>query len=140
MTLRGKKRPNSIVLNQLQKEHAELVARADKLAEENSRLKSEGNNLKQELTGSKQTLNKLSDSYESLKTESAEFLQLKGRYDKTVAELRETSQNAVKMEDELTKLRLNQNIQWFITGAAVLLVGFIIGYATKRQRKRSSLL
>jgi len=34
----------------------------------------------------------------------------------------------------------NQNIKWFLSGAGILILGFIIGFSTKRQRRRSSLL
>jgi hypothetical protein len=44
------------------------------------------------------------------------------------------------MEKEIARLSLNRNIRWFLSGAGVLVLGFIIGFSTKKQRRRSSLL
>jgi hypothetical protein len=56
------------------------------------------------------------------------------------AKLTEQTQKASKYEEDLTKLLWNKNIKWFLSGAGVLILGFIIGFMTKRQRRRSSLL
>jgi hypothetical protein len=35
---------------------------------------------------------------------------------------------------------MNYAIKWFLAGSAVLIVGFLIGFSTKRQRRRPSLV
>jgi len=102
--------------------------------------KKENKGLSSELRTTKANLNKIKSSHETLKKESAEFLGLKSNYEKTSSKLTEQTQKAEKLEEELTKLLLHQNIKWFLSGAGVLLLGFVIGFSIKRQRKRSSLL
>ena len=45
-----------------------------------------------------------------------------------------------KLEDQLSNIQLYHYIKWFLAGSGVLLVGFIIGFSAKRQRRRPSLL
>ena len=53
---------------------------------------------------------------------------------------KQQTQKALELDNEVEKLHWNQNVRWFLSGAGVLLLGFIIGFSTKRQRRRSSLL
>ena len=50
------------------------------------------------------------------------------------------SQRADELEEALSKLERGGQIRWFLSGAAVLLAGFFLGFSAKRQRRRSSLL
>jgi SH3 domain protein len=74
-----------------------------------------------------------------LKTEVAEFLTLKSEYEKAASELAKQTAKAEKLEDQLTKLELSYYIKWFLAGSGVLVVGFLIGFSTKRQRRRPAL-
>ncbi len=134
------KEPDGLALNRFKKKHKGLTEQAVSLIEENKVYKKENNKLNSELKTNKEISNKIKSSYETLKKESAEFLELKSNYGKTSSKLIEQTQKAEKMEEELTSLLLQQNIKWFLSGAGVLLLGFVIGFSTKRQRRRSSLL
>ncbi len=134
------KEPDGLVLDRYKKKHNVLKKQAVSLIEENKVYKKENNKLNSELKINKEISDKIKSSYETLKKESAEFLELKSNYKKTSSELIEQTKKAEKLEEELTKLLLHQNIKWFLSGAGVLLLGFMIGYSTKRQRSRSSLL
>jgi len=85
-------------------------------------------------------LQRTNKDYEALKRDSKEFLKLQSKFKESSSKLSEQTKKAEKFEDELTKLLWNQNIKWFLSGAGVLILGFIIGFSTKRQRRRSSLL
>lgn len=85
-------------------------------------------------------LTEVTDAYETLKTESADFLTLKAKFKKTSSHLAKQTTKAEAVEQELSTLAMNHNIRWFITGAVVLLIGVIIGYSSKRQKRRTSLL
>ena len=132
--------PDKLVLERLEKKHKALTNQAVSLIEESKAYKKEDNKLNSELKTNKEMLNKIRSSYETLKKESAEFLELKSNYEKTSSKLVEQTIKAEKLEEELTKLLLHQNIKWFLSGAGVLLLGFLIGFSAKRQRRRSSLL
>jgi SH3 domain protein len=132
--------PSSIELEMLKNKHQALLARDAMLLEENKVLKGENNTFSNELADTKKRLQALNTSYETLKTASTEFLDLQSKYKKMSAEVAEQTQKANKYEEDLTKLLWNKNIKWFLSGAGVLILGFIIGFMTKRQRRRSSLL
>jgi SH3 domain protein len=134
------KMPSSIELEVLKNKHQALLARDALLLEENKTLKAENDAFSDDLAATKKKLQALNTSYESLKTASAEFLDLQSKYKKMSAKLAEQTQKADKYEEDLTKLLWNKNIKWFLSGAGVLILGFIIGFSAKRQRRRSSLL
>ena len=134
------KEPDGLVLDRLKKKHNVLKNQAVSMIEENKVYKKENKKLNSELKTNKEISKKIKSSYETLKKESAEFLELKSNYEKTSSKLIEQTKKATKLEEELTSLLLHQNIKWFLSGAGVLLLGFVIGFSTKRQRRRSSLL
>jgi SH3 domain protein len=134
------KEPDGLVLGRYKKKHSVLKNQAVSLIEENNAYKKENKKLNSELKTNKEMSDKIKSSYETLKKESAEFLELKSNYGKTSSKLIEQTKKAKKLEEELTSLLLHQNIKWFLSGAGVLLLGFVIGFSTKRQRRRSSLL
>ena len=127
-------------LEQLEIKHKNLTAQAATLLEENTRLKRETRNLGTELADNQKSLDKINKDFESLKADSAEFLKLKTNYDVTAAELAEKSKKLAILEEELSRLELYNYIKWFLAGSGVLLVGFIVGFSAKRQRRRPSLL
>jgi SH3 domain protein len=132
--------PLSITLENLKKEHETLKERAASLETENTELKSENQTLSTELTTAQQRLSEITGAYEALKSESTEFLELKTNYQESAAKLTDQTQKVARYEEELTRLTTQHNIRWFLSGAGVLLFGFIIGFMTKRQRRRPSLL
>ena len=132
--------PDSILLEALNQNHSALQAKAASLMEENKTLKDENNKLSHDLNTTEKKEKDLSKDYETLKRESKQFLDLQAKYKESTSKLAEQTQKAEKYEDELTKLLWNKNIKWFLSGAGVLILGFIIGFSTKRQRRHSSLL
>ena len=131
-----KKIPSSIELEMLKNKHQALLARDVLLLEENKTLKAENNAFSNDLAGTKKRLQALDTSYETLKTASTEFLDLQSKYKKMSVKLAKQTQKADKYEEDLTKLLWNKNIKWFLSGAGVLILGFIIGFSAKRQRRR----
>ena len=132
--------PDSLQLEALRKSHSILQNKAASLMEENMALKAENKEFSINLNTSETKEKNLSKSYETLKRESKKFLDLQAKYKESTSKLAEQTQKAEKYEDELTKLLWNKNIKWFLSGAGVLILGFIIGFSTKRQRRHSSLL
>lgn len=132
--------PDSIQLEALRKNHSILQTKAESLMEENQALKAENKKLGIDLNSSETKQRDLSKSYDTLKRESKQFLDLQAKYKESTSKLAAQTQKAEKYEDELTKLLWSKNIKWFLSGAGVLVLGFIIGFSTKRQRRHSSLL
>ena len=133
-------RPSRFELDRLKKKHEELMAQSVSLFDANKTYKVKNKQLSSELLNSKKMLGNVSKSYETLKSESADFLKLQSTYNKTASELAEQNKKAEKLEEGLSKLLFQHNIKWFLSGAGVLLVGLLIGFSAKRQRRKSSLL
>ena len=126
----SEKLPDKIVLERLKQAHDELLQKSAAPLKEISRLTDENNTLSSKLSKTEKSLAELQQTHLALKKESADFLKLKANYDTAAAELAEQTQKAEKLENELAKFELHQNIKWFLSGAGVLILGFIIGYNT----------
>ena len=129
-----------IRLQQLQEKHKSLMQQTAPLLEENARFKSENTQLNSSLGSNQKTLEQVRAEYQKLKADSAQFLTLKSKYDKAAAQLEEQTKRADTLEEQLNRFEMNQYIKWFLAGSGVLLVGFIIGFSARRQRRRPSLL
>ena len=129
-----------IRLEQLQEKHKALMEQSSTLLEENNRFREENNKLKSTLNSDEKMLKNLSDDYKKLKTGSAEFLDLKSKYKKISEQLAVQTKRAKALDEELRGVEKNQYIKWFLAGSGVLLLGFIIGFAARRGRRRPSLL
>ena len=116
------------------------MAQASALLEENAKLKRERQKLGAQFAETEKALKKISSDFESLKADSAEFLKLKTKYDVAAAELADKTKKLQTLEEQLSSFQLYHYIKWFLAGSGVLLVGFIIGFSAKRQRRRPSLL
>lgn len=130
---------NNVKLQWLQKKHKTLTAQATTLLEENTKLKKEKKELGFMLNKAEKSVEAVNKSYETLKTESADYIKLKSKFKKTASQLAEQTKKAEKIEKELTKFELGHSIRWFLSGAGVLLFGFLIGFSSKRQRRRTTL-
>lgn len=131
---------HAIRLEQLQVKQKVLTQQAAALLEENTTLRAENKKLKATLNGTEKSFKKMTDDYQELKAGSAEFLSLKTKYKQVNEQLAEKTKKADRLEKDLSQVELNQYIKWFLAGSGVLLVGFIIGFSAKRQRRRPSLL
>lgn len=130
---------NNIKLQWLKKKHKTLTAQSATLLEERVKLKEENKKFKTELDKFQKEAEELKVSYGTLKTESADYINLKSKYTKTAAQLSEYKNKSELLEKELTKLEFKQTVRWLLTGAGVLLLGFVLGFSTKRQRRRPTL-
>ena len=131
---------HKILFEQLQAKQKALTQQATELLEENTQLRNENKMLKSTLESAENSLSKLDGDYKELKAGSAEFLTLKTKYKKVSEQLTEQTKKATVLEKELSKVELNQYIKWFLAGSGVLLVGFIVGFSARRQRRRPSLI
>ncbi|MFV9645171.1 MAG: TIGR04211 family SH3 domain-containing protein [Desulfobacterales bacterium] len=124
----------------LKKKYETLSTQSASLLKENRIYKEESKRFRTELSGSKEMLAAISKSYDTLKKESADFLELKSKHEVTSSQLTDQTKKAEKLEEELSKLVSHRSIMWFLSGAGVLVLGMLIGYYAKRRRRKSSLL
>ncbi|NVM57390.1 MAG: TIGR04211 family SH3 domain-containing protein [Desulfobacterales bacterium] len=132
--------PSKEVITKLERENHDLRLRAKALSERNARLKKERKELETALSKRTQTAQALKKAYDTLKGGSKDFLALKASYEKASEELATKNKQVRELEKEVEDLRQSQTLQWFLAGASVILVGFIIGYASRRSKRRPSLL
>ena len=128
--------PSDLLLKSLSQKYEKLFAHAADLEEENARFLKENKQLTAELADTKEALSRTGSEYSNLKKESADFLSLKAKYEKANVELSLQTNKARELNETL----LQRNINIGLLGAGILFFGFIIGFSTKKQRRRSSLL
>jgi len=131
---------HNIRLEKLQAKHKALMQQAATMLEENTAFRNEGKQLKSDLDKNEKALNKLGTDYDKLKAGSADYIELKEKYETVSGQLAQQTKRADTLDEELRAIEMNQYIKWFLAGSGVLLVGFIVGFSARRQRRRSSLL
>jgi SH3 domain protein len=128
--------PASIKLAELEKEHQQLLETFQTLKTDNELLKEENQRLQDELHKTQDKLDHTSKAYETLKKKSANFFTLETNYNEAITKLDQQTKKASHLESRLQE----KNVKWFLSGAGVLLTGFVIGLMFKGQRRKSSLL
>ena len=131
---------HNIRLEKLQTKHKALLQQAATLLEENTRFRNESKKLKATSDRNEKALKKLQTDYDKLKAGSADYIELKEKYKTVSGQLAEQTKRAAALDEDLRAIEINQYIKWFLAGSGVLLVGFIVGYSARRQRRRPSLL
>ena len=131
---------HNVRLEKLQTKHKALVQQAATLLEENTRFRNESKKLKATSDRNEKALKKLHTDYDKLKAGSADYIELKEKYKAVSGQLAEQTIRAAALDEDLRAIEINQYIKWFLAGSGVLLVGFIVGYSARRQRRRPSLL
>ena len=134
-----KTQPSAMVIKKLKARIESLVEKNSRIAELNSEFKQENKVLKGDVQVNQQKLKIVNQDFVNLKKNSSGYIKLKTRYDDMLKKLKEATEKADKFEDETLLLSRNKNVKWFLGGAGVLLLGFIIGFSSKRRPSRSSL-
>jgi len=126
-------------LERLRAQYDSLRNQAENLREENRRLNREVQQLRTELKQNSRTAAEATEAYEALKNEASEYLQLKTRYENAARQLTEQTQQLEELNARIDALESQRTIRWLLTGAGVVLFGFIVGVSIRKKR-RSSLL
>lgn len=82
------------------------------------------------------SLEELQADYNELQQGAANYLKLKGEFDKTQSALEVAEKNVQSLTNENESLRYSQNIKWFATGALVPLFGWVVGLFMGRRQKK----
>lgn len=128
-------KPKEVLLEALRKDHAALTERAGTLESENEKLKTENAELRQQVEDFRKSLDEVTASYETLKSESREFLTLKRKYDAAVSELSTHENQTDHLSQKLAKLEWKQNLIMWSGGAMVFFLGFIFGGIRGGERR-----
>ncbi|MEK6192901.1 MAG: TIGR04211 family SH3 domain-containing protein [Deltaproteobacteria bacterium] len=130
--------PCDMVLERLSSKHTTLVARADGLDKENDSIKTRNKALAADLQSTQTDLKKTRKLFNDLKKESTAYLELKAEHQKATTRLSEQTKRVDDLENELA--RISSNFKLYLSGAAILVLGLILGLISRPQKQRSSLL
>lgn len=148
------KTPKTAIINQLQRERDRLADKANELQQQGATATSQSNKTQQELATQlterqKQVIElkkKLEENQEALTRTNQDYLALQKNSKDVVAItqerdlLRKTNQEltatVTSLEEEVDSLMMFVVLKWFLAGAGVLLVGWIIGKSSGRPRSR----
>jgi SH3 domain protein len=131
--------PSRFRLDQLQEKNKALSAQAGNLVEENVRWKAENEKLAAAVSAGEKKIAALQDDFNALRKAAADVVALQSKADELAAELEQKKQHIARLESGPLAILEDQNLYWFLAGAAVLLVGLLIGYVMKRPRRWSTL-
>lgn len=115
-----------------------LEKRIAELESTNQSLRAQNRTLDQELEDARQELAETRDKFESLKAASADYLSLENENKRLSKQLKQKNQKIESLETRISDAFLSEALKWFLSGAAVLIIGVIIG--SRNKRKRSSLM
>lgn len=116
--------PQTLLVLQLKKENQRLET-ALETAQEKAR----------SLASKNQSLVGIEEKYKQLEQASADYLKLDAEYKAVVKQSKEQKAHLVTLEKNMN----DEEKLWFLSGAGVLIFGFILGLSTRRK-KTSSLL
>ena len=105
-----------------------------KLKEEKESLTANFSQTQRELASTKENLETTHESFEELKSGSAEYLELKTKYEKAALTLENQSDKVAALEEMLSLYYFT----WFLAGAGVLLFGWLIGFLTRKNKRNYS--
>ena len=128
------------VLERLRVKHQNLTEQAEQLSDANEKLALENKKLMSAVSDHEKALEALRKDYQTLQSESAEFISLKKKHDEASASLQDRNNRLASLEKQVASMELNYTIKWFLAGSGVLVLGIIIGFISRRPRRRSSLL
>ncbi len=128
--------PWEIQASLLKEENARLKEKLTKIEKKWKELSTEREELSGKLEKNGTVLDTVRKRYETLKKEASSFLKLKKKYETTKTKMEVVQATTEKLTKENAVLKSSQRNTWFLTGAAVLLVGLIFGLIMGRQQKR----
>ncbi|NIA19816.1 MAG: TIGR04211 family SH3 domain-containing protein [Xanthomonadaceae bacterium] len=134
------RKPASLLLSTAQGQAEELKKKVDALSSTNHEYRRGNTNLLSEVKKLTKKVKALSHDYNELKTNSAQFLELKEKHKTLLEKYKEIKTVYDNQKNDQDLLKRAYTIKWFLSGAAVILLGIIIGMtiqALRNRRRRS---
>lgn len=130
--------PWRVTAESLEREKERLQTRLGKIEGEHRELVEESTALKKELETRQQELVTVRQEYDELKASAANYLNLKMAYENLQTEARQSKADLEDLQKSHDKLKMSNNIRWFLSGTGVLLLGWLLGTSMGRLRRRRS--
>jgi len=132
--------PLQEVVASLRADKEELKQRELEIIQKLEELTSTLEQTESELKVATEENDKITADYQSLKRDTAGVTQIKKDLLKTAKENKTLSQNMASMEQQISSLKKDNAVKWFLAGGGVLLAGMFIGILSGRSRKKKSSL
>ncbi|MCP3951543.1 MAG: TIGR04211 family SH3 domain-containing protein [Desulfobacterales bacterium] len=131
--------PTHIQLETLRKKYDALMAGAAAPLKKLKKVEEENTRLRADLKNTKRDLGELQKSYKELRETTADARRIKKERDQLSKEVIDKSKETRRLKTDLAAAEKKNTLWGFIAGAGVLIFGFILGFAVRPRRKRSSL-
>jgi len=131
--------PKSFIINSLQNKVRYLQEQLQKLTQVKERLEASNSELKTNLELKERRLAKVEKEYNDLKSGSANYIETKQAKDQLETENKRLKVQLATLLKRNKKLEKKDDRLWFLSGAGVLLVGWVLGLIlgrTQISRKR----
>jgi len=130
--------PWRVTAEKLATENEKLRAQVGTIKGGNQDLLQKNKELQKQVDLQQRELEKLRRDYEELKNSSTNYLNLKMAYENLQKGTRQSNAKLDKLEKAHGKLKTSTGIRWFLSGAGVLLLGWVMGSSVARLRRRRS--
>ena len=124
-------KPARLLLKEQDPKNNDMVQKLETLTAENEKMR-------QELEEARKQTSTNTQQYAQLKSEAAEYMALKEDHQKLKEEFELQGQKLDELSAESDSLRFGNNLKWFLAGAGVLLLGWILGLSFGKRKKRWS--
>jgi SH3 domain protein len=125
-----------MMADQLQEQVEEQRQRLVTLTEQLTTLQEEHQRLQGSSSGQEAQLTDVTQKYERLRQDAAQVLQLKAEHTRLTQVHQQSRQQLAELQESHLALKKSRNLSWFLSGAGVMLAGWIIGMLTERFRGR----
>ena len=128
-------------INTLEQQYQEAISKGDNahltLVDELKEARQLVNDLQKDLDESKSGFQKASNAFNTLEKNAKNVVEITADRDQLRASNEELSKKLDRIGEEKFALQKSKSIQWFLAGAGVLFVGWIIGKSSGSRRKSS---
>jgi len=128
--------PWRIAAEKLAAENKALQTQMAQMKRGKQDLSDETGRLKKDLETSQRELQSLRHEYEALKKGATEYLSLKSSFDQLTTDANQARERLTEVQQGYENLRSSTNIHWFLSGAGVLVFGWLLGLVMSRTKRR----
>lgn len=130
--------PWRVTAEALSTENKQLRAQLASIKGGHQDLAQKNRELQKQVDLQQKELEKVRRNYEELKNSSTNYLNLKMAYENLQKGARQSEAKLNELEKAHGKLKTSTGIRWFLSGAGVLLLGYVMGSSVARLRRRRS--
>ena len=123
---------------QLQQENEQLRTQLNKVRAEHQQIMQKSTEVQRQMNSQQAEFETVQREYDELKKSSTNYLNLKMAYENLQNEARQSKAKLDELEKAYGKLKTSRAIRWFLSGAGVLMLGWIVGSSMARMRRRRS--